>query len=153
MDVSELRKRILRALDDAGRNAAASRDGTDATARRAERDAARDAWDQVLSSVIVPVLRQAQGILKAEGQSFTVHAPAGGARIASDASADTFVEFELDLSGPRPLVLGRSSSTRGRQRMIVEERPIAETKGVADLVDDDVAAFLVAELPRLIARR
>ena len=143
MDVSELRKRILRALDEARHNAAA---------RRSETDAARAAWETLLESSIVPVLRQAQGILKAENQAFTVHAPAGTARLASDASAETFVEFFLDAAGDRPQVIGRVSRARGRQRVLVEERPVAPAKAVADHTDDDIAAFLVAELPRIVSR-
>src|SRR5512134_288042 len=119
MDVSDLRKRILRALDEAR---------TEAATRRSEVDQAQRAYEQFLETVAVPLLRQAQGILKAEGQLFTVHAPAGGAKLASDASSQTFLEFALDRANRRPIVIGRVSRTRGRQRVVVDERPIAEDK-------------------------
>lgn len=143
MDVSDLRKRILRALDEAR---------TDAAARRTEKDASQVAYEAFLEQRAVPLLRQAQGILKAERQMFTVHAPAGSARLASDASAQTFLEFVLDSSGDRPMVVGRISRARGRQRVVVDERPVSTTKAIADLTDEDIAAFLVTELPKLIAR-
>jgi hypothetical protein len=143
MDVSELRRRILRALDDAK---------NDAALRRTEVDASQRAYDEFLERVAVPVLRQTQAVLKAEGHSFTVHAPAGGARIVSDNSAETFLEFVLDQSGERPLVIGRTSRQRGRGRVAVEERPVVIDKPIASVTDEDVAAFLVAELPRLVRR-
>ena len=143
MDVSELRRRILRALDDAK---------NDAALRRTEVDASQRAYDEFLERVAVPVLRQTQLVLKAEGHSFTVHAPAGGARIVSDSSAETFLEFVLDQSGERPLVIGRTSRQRGRGRVAVEERPVVIDKPIAAVTDEDVAAFLVAELPRLVRR-
>ena len=62
MDVSELRKKILRALDEAR---------VDAASKRGERDETQRAYDQFLETVAVPLLRQAQGILKAERQMFT----------------------------------------------------------------------------------
>ena len=143
MDVSDLRKRILRALDEAR---------TDAALRRTETDVAERDFDKFLETVAVPLLRQAQGILKAEGQLFTVHAPAGSAKLVSDGNAQTFLELVLERSGERPAVLGRVSRARGRQRVVVDERPIAESKAVGALTDEDVAAYLVTEIPKLVGR-
>ena len=143
MDVSELRRRILRALDEAKH---------DAALRRTEVDAAQRAYEEFLERVVVPVLKQTQGVLKAESHAFTVHAPAGGARLVSDSSPQTFIEFGLDQSGDRPLVIGRISRQRGRGRVVVDERPVATDKPVASLTDEDVAAFLVTEIPRLVRR-
>src|SRR5436190_22180388 len=100
MDVSDLRQRILRALDSARLESAT---------RRTEADAAREAYDRFLSDIAVPLLRQAQDILKAERHLFTVHSPAGSARLVSDSQSDTFVEFALDTSGARPQVMLRTS--------------------------------------------
>jgi hypothetical protein len=143
MDVSDLRKRILRALDDAR---------LDSASKRGERDEAHRAYEQFLENVAVPLLKQAQGILRAEQKLFTVHAPAGGAKLASDTSPETFLEFMLDTTGDRAGVLGRISHARGRRQVVVDERPIAPGKSVAELTDEDVAAFLLAELPRLVGR-
>ena len=152
MDVSELRKKIWRALDE-GRVDAASKRGEHDAAKRVERDEMQRAYDRFLETVAVPLLKQAQGILKAERQMFTVHAPAGGAKLASDSSTQTFLEFTLDNSGDRPTVLGRISRERGRQRVIVDERPVTAGKAVGELTEEDVAAFLVAELPKLVGGR
>lgn len=143
MDVSDLRRRILRALDEAK---------TEAVTRRSEMDAAKAAYSSFLEQVAVPLLRQAQSILKAERQMFTVHAPAGSAKLASDAWPQTFIEFTLDTSGGRAQVLGRVSLAHGGKRVVVEERPIAAGKPIAELRDDDVAGFLVTEIPKLVSR-
>jgi hypothetical protein len=143
VDVSDLRRRILRALDEARR---------DVSGRQRARDEAALAWDRFLSSVAVPLVRQAAGVLRAEGHAFSVHAPAGGVRLASDASPESFLEFELDASGTTPQVIGRVSVTHGRQGHVIVERPLAPDKRIADLADDDVAAFLVAEIPKLVVR-
>ena len=143
MDVSELRKKILRALDEAKLESAS---------KRSEVDAAHRAYEQFLANVAVPTLKQAQAILKAERRLFTVHAPAGGAKLLSDTEPQTFVEFLLDSSTDQPTVLGRVSRARGRQRVLIDERPVAAGKSIDALTDEDVAAFLVTEIPRLVSR-
>ena len=143
MDVSELRKRILHALDAARK---------DAVTRRTEVDEASRAYEQFLENIAAPLLKQAQAVLRAEQQQFTVHTPAGSIRLVSDSAPQTFVEFILDVSPRVPHVLGRVSLTRGRQGVLVEERPLASGKPVAELVEDDVAQFLVTEIPKLIVR-
>ena len=147
MDVSDLRQRILRALDQS--RSESPKRPEDAANRRAELDAAKRAYDGFLANIAVPLLKQAQAILKAEGRLFSVHSPADSARLISDASPTTFLEFVLESSGPRPQVVGRIS--HGRKRITVEERPLADGKAVQDIGEDDVAAFLVAEIPRLVS--
>lgn len=143
MDTSDLRKRILRALDDARK---------DATSRRQVVDAASAAYQEFLDNTAAPLVRQAVGVLRAENHQFTANTPAGSVRLVSDASPQTFLEFELDVTGPEPQVIGRVSLARGRHGVVVEERPIAPGKATKDLADDDVATFLVAEIPRLIVK-
>ena len=143
MDTSELRKRILHALDSARK---------DAVARRSAVDEANRAFESFLADTVVPLLRQAQDVLRAEGQLFRVEAPAGGARIVSEKTADTFIEIALDIKPAQPQVIGRVSLARGRQGGVVEERPIAAGKAVSDLGDDDVAKFLVTEIPKLVLK-
>ena len=143
MDVSDLRKRILHALDAARK---------DAVTRRTEVDEASRAYEQFLENVAGPLLKQAQAVLRAEQQLFTVHTPAGSIRLVSDSAPQTFVEFVLEVSPRVPQVIGRVSLTRGRQGVVVEERPLAPGKPVAELVEDDVAQFLVTEIPKLIVR-
>ena len=81
-----------------------------------------------------------------------MHAPAGSAALVSNASPDTLLEFVLDTSGARPQVLGRVSVARGRGRVIVEERPVTPDTPIAALTEEDVAGFLVTEIPKLVAR-
>ena len=142
MDVSDLRKRILRALDDARKDAATRRQVVDAAA----------AYEAFLTNTAVPLVRQAVLVLRAEGHAFTANTPAGTVRLTSDTSPQTFIEFELDASGPDPQVVGRVSHARSRQGVVVEERPIAPGTALSDLTDDDVAKFLVTEIPKLVSR-
>jgi hypothetical protein len=143
VDVSDLRKRILRALDDARKEAAA---------RRSTTDEASAAYAAFLETVAVPLLRQAQGVLKAEGHRVAVHTPAGSARLALETAPETFVEIVLDGSAAPPQVLGRVSVTRGRQGVVVEEQPIGPGTPIAKLGESDLAAFLLAGIPKLVVR-
>jgi hypothetical protein len=143
MDVSDLRKRILRALDDARKQSAARREATD----RAAAD-----YERFLSQIAVPLFRQASTVLRAEGQEITANTPAGSVRLVSDHTANAFIELELDATAPDPQVVGRTSVDRGRKGVVVEERPIAAGKTVAELTENDVSEFLVAEIPKLVAR-
>jgi hypothetical protein len=141
MDVSDLRQRILRALDTAR---------VDAAARRSEADAARAAYETFLHDVAVPLLRQAQTILKAEGHSFTVHSPADAARLASDGHPETYLEFVFDGTSDRAQVICRTSIPRGGKRVIVDEKPVAPGKAIKDLGEQDVAALIVGAVPKLV---
>ncbi len=143
MDVSELRKRILRARDEARE---------EASTRRTRVDEARAAYETFLADVAVPLMRQSAMVLSAAGQPFQVHTPAASARLVHDQQPLTFLEVELDVSGDRPQVIGRVSLTRGRAGHVVTERPITAGKAVGDLTETDVSAFLVAEIPKLVVR-
>ena len=142
MDVSDLRKRIIRALDDARK---------DASSRRIVVDEAAKAYEAFLSQIATPIMRQAALVLKAENHPFTVQTPAGTVRLVSDSAAQTFIEFALDTSGTQAAVIGRVSLSRGRQGHVIEERPIAE-KPVGNVTEEDLSTFLVAEIPKLIVR-
>ena len=143
MDTSDLRKRILRALDDARK---------DASVRRTTVDEAARAYATFLNDVAVPLMRQATTVLNAEGHKFSVHTPANGVRLASDSAPETFLEFELDTTSASPQVIGRISLQRGRQGQVVSERPIVEGKPVSLLDEQDVTAFLVEEVSKLIVK-
>jgi hypothetical protein len=143
MDVSELRKRILRAIDDAK---------TDLSERRTVLDTAGKAYEGFLDATAVPLLRQAANVLKASGHLFDVHTPAGSVRLVAERSPHTFLEIDLDVSGSEPEVIGRISLTRGRQGLVVEERPIVPGRPVAKLTEEDLTAFLVSEIPKLVVK-
>lgn len=144
MDVSELRKRILRAIDEARR---------EASERRVVVDDAAKAYTRFLAETAVPLLRQAAMVLNAGEVTFAVHTPASGARLVSERSPETFLEVELDSTRPHPEIIGRVSVARGgRQGQIVEERPIAAGKPVERITEDDFSAFLVAEIPKMVVK-
>ena len=142
MDVSDLRKRIVRALDDARK---------DAAGRRADLDRASGEYERFLEETAIPLFRQGATVLRAEGHPFTANTPAGSVQLVSDHSAQDFLELELDASGPEPQVIGRTSA-RGRRGLVVEERPIAQGKRIADLTEEDVSAFLISEVRKLVSR-
>jgi len=144
MDVSDLRKGILRALDEARR---------DASTRRAAVDEAREAFTEFLQATAVPLLRQTVTVLRAEGERYSVQTPADSVRLASDAAPETFLELVLDTSGDAPQVTGRLSVTRGRHGQVLEEVPIAGGKPVADLDEGDLAGYVLAAIPKLVLKR
>ena len=142
MDVSELRKRILHALDDARRDAN----------RREARDEAAQAWERFRDRVAVPIVRQAASVLRAEGHLFSVATPVDAVRLQSEGSPGTYLELELDTSPARPRVLARVSVDRPDEGQVVEERHVAPDKPVGAITDDDLAALLVTEIPKLVDR-
>jgi len=141
MDVSDLRQKILRALE-------ASR--LESANKRTEADIAKAAFENLLTEVVVPLLQQAQNVLKAERHMFTVHSPAGSARLVSDANPETFLEFVLDTTGGRPQVLSRSSVARGAKRVSIDEQPVGTAKTIQELTEQDFATLLVATIPKLV---
>ena len=143
MDVSELRKRIIRALDEARK---------DASTRRQHVDAAQAAYASFLADIAVPTAKQAAAVLKAQGFPCTVDTPAESVRITMAGSHDTFVELELDASAQSPQVIGRTSVGRGRSGLVVDETPLAGGKPIAELTDEDVASYLVTAIPKLVVR-
>ena len=99
----------------------------------------------------MPLFRQAATVLRALGHEFSVNTPAGSVRLESP-SAQEYLELELEVSGGRAQVIGRTGMMRGRSGPLVEERPIAANKAVGDLEDDDVSRFFTTEIPRLVMR-
>jgi hypothetical protein len=143
MDVSDLRKRIIHALDDARK---------EATDRRHTVDDARVAFETFLERVAGPLFKQAATVLRGEGHDFTLHTPADSVRLVPDRSPQEFIEVELHVDGGIPHVIGRTQLLRGGKDPLIEERPLAPGKPIAELTESDVTAFLVKEIPRLVAR-
>src|SRR5688572_11381568 len=75
MDTGDLRKRILRALEEARK---------DSSDRRRTMDEAAEAYERFLTEIAAPLIRQAVTVLRAEGQTFDAHTPAGSVRLAKD---------------------------------------------------------------------
>jgi hypothetical protein len=142
MDVSDLRRQIVRALDDARK---------DAAARRAQTDSAAADYERFLNDVAIPLFRQAATVLKGEGHPFTVNTPAGSVRLASEHAPDDYLELELDATAAPPQVIGRTS-VRARRGHRLEERALAPNKPVRELAEEDVSVFLVSEVRKLVVR-
>ncbi len=140
MEISEIRKRVLQAIDQSRRVAAE---------RRARSDTATAAYERFLAEVATPLFKQFAAVLKAEGYQFQVFTPAGGLRLASDRSAEDFIELQLDVSGQSPVVLGHVNRGRG-SRIVSSERPIGV--GVAELTEHDVLEFLSQEIRPFVER-
>jgi hypothetical protein len=140
MEISEIRKRVLQAIDQSRRTAAE---------RRARADAASAAYDQFLTHVATPLFKQFANVLKVEGYPFQVFTPAGGLRLASDRASEDFIELRLDVSGPSPVVVGHVNRARG-SRVLASERPIGV--GVSELTEEDVLEFLVQEIQPFVQR-
>jgi hypothetical protein len=140
MEISEIRKRVLQAIDQSRRVAAE---------RRVRSDAATAAFERFLAELATPMFKQFAAVLKAEGYQFQVFTPAGGLRLASERSPEDFVELRLDVSGQSPVVLGYVNRGRG-SRIVSSERPIGV--GVAELTEHDVLEFLIQEIQPFVER-
>jgi hypothetical protein len=142
VEVSEVRRRLLAALEKA-RHAAAE--------RRARTDAAARDYDLFLGQRAAPIFHQFAAALNAEGHAFTVFTPAASIRLASERSPEKFIELVLDDTSDPPAVVGRTTRGRGR-RMISSERAIGGGAPVADLTEEDVLTFLLEEIVELLER-
>ncbi len=143
MEVAELRQQILREIE---------RAQAKAVERRQSGDAAHTSYARFIVEVAGPLVVQAVQIMRAERLPFQAQTPAESVRIASDASADDFIEFVLDTSVRPPRVLGRSSVAVSRHNVVVEEVPIAPGTAIGELKDTDLLPFLIPAIGRLAAR-
>jgi hypothetical protein len=142
MEITDVRRRLRGAIEEARR---------DAAERRARADAAERDYDAFLTGRAIPVFHDVGNALAGEGHSFKVFTPARSVKLASGRSSGEFIELELDASQDPPQVIGRSSRGRGR-RMVTSERSLRPDAPIAELTDEDVLTFLVAEIVHLIER-
>lgn len=140
MEISEIRRRVRSAIEEARREAAARRERVDT--------AVRD-YDAFLAGRAVPVFQQFASALQGEGFRFRVETPADSVRLTADGS-DDHIELVLDRTLDPPRVVGRSSRGRGR-RQVVTERPVRDA-AVADLTDEDVLDYLAEEIRGFVER-
>lgn len=138
MDVSEVRRRVRAALERARRDAATRREHVDAATRE---------FEEFLRTRAVPLFHQLASALVAEGHRYTVFTPSSSVRLASERSAEDFIELILDTSVDPPVVVGRTSKGRGRNA-ITQERPVREGAAVSDVSEEDVADFVLGEIFR-----
>ena len=142
MEVSDVRRRLRSAMEDAKRRAAE---------RRLQVDEASRAWGEALNDTVVPAFHTMAQALAAEGHRFKVETPAGAARLSLERTAEEFVELALDTDGDEPALFLRSTRGRGR-RIISSERVVREGAAVAQLSQDDVVTLLLEELVPFIER-
>ena len=142
MEISEVRRRLLAAIDKARQASAERRVRTDA--------AARD-YELFLGQRAAPVFHQVAAALNGEGHAFKVFTPASSIRLASERSPDEFIELVLDNTSDPPVVVGRTTRGRGR-RTISSERAVGGGAPVGDLTEEDVLEFLLEEIVELIER-
>lgn len=141
MEVSEVRQRVLLAIERARRSA---------TERRERIDEAADEYEQFLERTAIPLFRQVASALRPEGFAFTVFTPGGSVRLMSDRNAEDYIELILDTSGDRPAVLGHSRRARGRR--VVESEHALGSGRVRELTEDQVLAYLLHELEPFVER-
>jgi len=142
VEISEVRRRLLVAIENARRESAQ---------RRARVDTAARDYETFLSRFASPVFHQFAAALKAEGHQFKVFTPASSIRLAAERSPEEFIELSLDDSSDPPAVIGRTTRGRGR-RTVSSERALKDGALIADLTDEDVLTFLLEEITRLIER-
>lgn len=142
MEIPDIRRRLRQALDQARKESAD---------RRARADLASTAYNAFLRDIATPVFRMFANVVKAEGHPFAVFTPAGGVRLASERHADDFVEMWLDASLDPPAVATRVSRARGGD-VTTKEGLLREGAAINALTDEDVFAFLLANIGGLVER-
>ena len=140
MDTAVVRKRVYDTMERARRHAAE---------RRAASDLAGSAFTSFLAGTAVPMLRQIANVLKAEGYSFTVFTPSGSVRLASDKSADDFIEITLNTAGDTPKVTAHISS---QGRRVVDADRVVGSGDPAAISEEDLLAFLAKALEPFVER-
>lgn len=136
MEVSQVRRRLQAAIEEARR------------AARGRRERVADAqrgYEAFLADVAVPITRMLANTLKAEGYAFTVATPSGGVRLASDSARDDVIEILLDTGVDPPEAAARISYGRG-SRTIAEERPIKPGAAPQEIGEDEFLEFMVGAL-------
>jgi hypothetical protein len=142
METSDIRRRLRHALEESKK---ASAD------RRTRADAAAVAYASFLENVATPVFRMVANVARGEGHPFSVFTPADGVRLASDRHGDDFIECWLDTTLDPPQVAMRVNRVRGRN-VTTTEGPLRPGSAIFALTDEDVLAFLLANIGPLVER-
>jgi len=142
MEVSDLRRRLRSAIDDAKKRS---------VERRTRVDDARRAWERLLPEMAVPTFHTMAGALTAEGHRFKVFTPGEAVRLSLERSAEEFVELSLDTDRDEPALLLRSTRGRGR-RIVSTERIVGEGAQIAGVTQEDLVAAMLEELIPFIER-
>jgi hypothetical protein len=136
MDIAQLRKSLIQAIEAARR---------DAAGRRARADEAGRLYEKFLEDTAVPVFRAMAGALKGEGLIFDVTTPLGGVRLGPERQREDGIELTLDASLDPPAPVVSVVRSRG-SRTVRRERPLTDAQRVEGVTEDDVARMLLEEL-------
>ena len=139
MEISDIKRRVVEAIERARHQSAE---------RRTRHDAAAREYETFLERTAIPIFKQVSNVLRAEGFLFTVFTPGGSVRLMSDRSTEDYLELVLDTSGDEPVVSGHTGRSRGR-RVVESERPIGPP---ATLTENDVLSFILQALAPLVER-
>lgn len=144
METAAVRKQVTETIERARR---AAHD------RRTRIDAARADFAPLLDRTIAPLCRQVADALKAAGYRFAVSTPSGAVRLASEKSADDYIELALDTEGTEDndvWVVGHVRRTWGR-RILESDRPVRRCPP-RDVTEEDVLTFLLKELEPFVEK-
>lgn len=136
MDIAQLRKSLIQAIDTAKR---------DGVAKRARADEATRLYETFLETTAVPVFRAMAGALKGEGLLFEVMTPLGGVRLVPERQREDGIELTLDATLDPPAPVLSVLRSRG-SRTVRRERPLTDAQRVEGVTDEDVARVLIEEL-------
>ena len=147
MEVSDVRRRLRAAMEDAKRLA---------EERRTKKDAAVREWERVLADVVTPAFHQIAQALNAESHRFQVTTPGSAVRLVPERGGEEFVEVALDTDGDAPQVMIRSTRGRGR-RTVTNERPLAARSvdaltALTALTDEEIVGEVIEELKPFLQR-
>ena len=141
MEIADVRKGLLDAMNRARRRAAE---------RRAETDRVSAAFDDFLAHTAVPLARQLANALRAEHYFFNVFTPSGSVRLISERNAEDYIEIALDATGEAPRVLGRSSRSRGRRFVRTEQ--VIGSGDPETISEREVLSFLLKEIEPFVEK-
>jgi hypothetical protein len=139
MEISDVKRQTLGAIERARRNAAA---------RQARHDEQSRAYAEFLDKMAVPLMRQIANVLRTQGFPFTVFTPGGSVRLMSDKASDDYFELLLDSSGDDAVVMGHSSRARGR-RVIESEQTVGAP---SELTEEQLLDFVLRELEPFVEK-
>lgn len=142
MEVSDIRRRLRGAIDQARQQQ---------TARRALVADTVRAYERILDTIAVPVFQTLASALVAEGHRFTIETPAGVVRLVRERNSAERLELALDTEREVPAVVLRSTRGRGN-RTIATEAIVAEGPGIADVSDANLVDAVVQQLIPFIER-
>jgi hypothetical protein len=142
MEISDVRRRLRGAIEEAKRRS---------VDRRGLADEAARVWEERLSTAVVPAFQAMQLALNGEGFRFAVSTPGKTARLSPERSPAEFIELALDIERDLPAVLVRSTRGRGR-RMLSAERIVAEGPDIPEITQQAIVEILVEELVPFLER-